>query len=121
MKLIIERSKWLHGEGSEESRLLRSEDGKMCCLGFFALSCNLTPDHISDEPTPNEVGIRMWDQNVADWLWDDASGLEAASYLSSDCQALMDINDSVIITEDDREKQIATIFASRGVEVEFVG
>ena len=46
MKLVIDRATWLRGEGHEQSYLLRECDGKMCCLGFFALACGLHPERI---------------------------------------------------------------------------
>lgn len=36
-KLIIDRSRWLRGEGCDASYLLRPADNKMCCLGFDML------------------------------------------------------------------------------------
>lgn len=47
-EFIISESKWLHGD-DKESFLLRESDGKMCCLGFFALQCNgLMPCEINN-------------------------------------------------------------------------
>ena len=48
MKFQIKRSEWLRGEGSENSYLLRSKDGKKCCVGFFANACGLNDDVIKN-------------------------------------------------------------------------
>ena len=113
MKLVIDRSTWLRGEGSDESRLLRSLDGKMCCLGFYSLACGLTDDHICDEATPDEIGKVAWPED-AQWMWDQWD-------LSDDCEELISTNDLGVLLEQEREQIIATIFAKHGVEVEFTG
>jgi hypothetical protein len=37
LKVIVDRERWLRGEGSNASALYR-EDGKMCCMGFAAIA-----------------------------------------------------------------------------------
>ena len=121
MKLIIDRSKWLRGEGAEKSALLRPEDGKLCCLGFYAQVCGIEAEAMSGASTPTDVPDHdgMWGPS-ADWLFDHEYG-----DVSADCHRLMKCNDyfSIFdeINEEDRERDIAAIFAQYGVEVEFVG
>ncbi len=52
-KFIVQKSKWLRGEGP--SRLPRSCDNKMCCLGFVSLACGLERDDILDVSLPSGV------------------------------------------------------------------
>ena len=52
IKVYIDRNRWLRGEGSGVSRLLRSTDGKMCCLGFCMLALGRTEEQIRDVTTP---------------------------------------------------------------------
>lgn len=47
-RVVVDRSKWLRGEGSYKSRLLRPADGRMCCMGSAALAKGLSKDEIRD-------------------------------------------------------------------------
>lgn len=110
-KLVIDRSRWLRGEGHGESYLVRSCDGKMCCLGFYALACGDDPEVLRNERSPAEV----WDKTrIPGWLIDGAgNNTEIAD-------ALMKINDSETMPAVEREGKIWEIFANHGVSVEFV-
>lgn len=110
MKLIIDREKWLRGEGPDDSFLLRRDDKKMCCLGFYALACGLDQIDICQTREPaNIVGLLV---GKADWLLK----LDGGKIENSDsAKELMRINDA-----DGDEKLIAQRFAENGVEVEFI-
>ena len=45
-KFVVDRSKWLRGEGFQDSFLLRPADDKQCCIGFLAGACGFTKEHI---------------------------------------------------------------------------
>ena len=51
--LTIERSKWLRGHVEES--YLRDDQGRMCCLGFDAVACGLTPEQITWIAEPSEL------------------------------------------------------------------
>jgi len=112
MKLVIDRAKWLRGEGSGPSRLLRKSDHKRCCIGFLCsalgvpdaqmenvggsqniASCGLLPDWLSELPTPIH----------------DPDLFEAYH-----------ANDDESLSEEDRERSVATILAKHDVQVEFI-
>jgi hypothetical protein len=44
MKFVIDRSKWLRGEGTGDSFLLRPSDGKMCCVGQMCKQLGVSDD-----------------------------------------------------------------------------
>lgn len=113
-KLVIDRTKWLRGEGSEASRLLRPSDGKMCCLGFYSLSCGLTDKDIQNIPAAPEIAEIP---EVMDWLIEDCGNRIVHS---DDAAELMDYNDTPPIRDTDREAHITEIFAKHGIEVEFI-
>src|SRR5271166_1340196 len=102
MELIIERDKWLRGEGYERSFLLREEDGKMCCLGFFCLQTGASQEDINQYQTP----IDIKKEKRADWLIQS----DAQFIVSEACSSLMEINDeiaessSAYVSEAEREK-----------------
>lgn len=112
MKLTIDRTKWLRGEGSERSYLLRTEDGKYCCLGFFSIACGLTDEQISNIHSPIDLTDQVNDPNFEKLL--EKPGNSYFAY------KLMDLNDLQTITEQGRELELTSMFAEEGIEVEFI-
>ena len=115
MKFTIDRKRWLRGEGSDKSFLLRPSDGKMCCLGFYALACGVS------EWTITGASLPRWAHTYpehAQWLF----GSRRSALCESPCETLAAINDDMfsITTEAIREEKIVAVFAQYGVEVEFV-
>jgi len=123
MDLIIDRSKWLRGEGSQRSKLLREEDGKMCCLGFYALACGLTPEQIKGVSSPDQPEIKEAFADKASFLFLYNSG--APLERSNTCAILMGDNDAYVSdmameSEEERERLITLNFANNGVTVKFI-
>jgi hypothetical protein len=116
MKLTIKRSEWLRGEGEDNSRLLRSHDGKKCCLGFLATSLSCTDDQIEDQWSPACVPTLPWPEGFT------AKSKYADNDVATNaaCQDLMTLNDDQHLSERDREFAIADEFKRFGIEVEFV-
>jgi hypothetical protein len=119
MKLTIDRSTWLRGEGSTNAYLRRKEDGKQCCLGFYCAALGLDSGKLVDVKSP--IGIEA--------LYKDTLfPIEAAKWLfggnvfnvSEECYQLTIANDTLAIAEDKREETVKEIFAKHDVEVEFV-
>lgn len=110
-KLTIDRTKWLRGEGSRPSKLLRPEDGKMCCVGFYCLANGIPEAKISNEAWPG-----------TDWSLIPSMQWLVAPYIiqSKMEQNLSWLNDTQEITEDERELLIAELFAKHDVEVRFI-
>ena len=114
MKLKINRKRWFRGKGSEESKLLRAEDRKMCCLGFYLRACGVSVRGLTDETLPSDMLEDV--PKKARWLLKKTNEFEN----SSDCQYLIDQNDTEELNELTREKRIAARFQKHGVDVEFV-
>lgn len=110
MKLVIDRSKWLQGEASVVSMLLRPQDGKMCCLGFYCLALGAPEKSINRVHTPlgdegDEWLPTLIDKVVlekAEWLFDGTTVVEATAgkkespwKVSADCLSLMQVNDDM--------------------------
>jgi hypothetical protein len=128
MKLVIDRAKWLRGEGSSTSRLLRPSDKKMCCLGFYGIACKVSEDSLMSCTTPdglNGEGASFWLWTKAKkggaWLFSRKNYLPNRNVISQACQKLMKANDNIDLPEANREQEIADLFFQHGVEVEFVG
>lgn len=112
MKYIIDRTKWLRGEGSYDSYLLRSSDGKMCCLGQVSMQCGVMQDDLGGVSAP----LLLADAQrilLPSWLFDGGSH-------SEDATLAMTENDD--LDEDDglREEILKGIFADHGDQLEFI-
>jgi hypothetical protein len=112
MKLVIDRSKWLRGEDGKDTSLLRLEDGKMCCLGFYCHALGFRAAELRDVPDPEDLNHY---RPVPDWLIADDG-----SNNSQDCCDLINVNDESSFNDFMREAFIKETFAKHGVEVEFV-
>jgi len=118
-KLIIDRRRWLRGEGEDNERsfLYRSSDKKMCCLGFYCRAIGYSIADIRDVSTPVYAGSNSnYEEEIPAALkplidkgWDTA--------LSS---RLMCENDDQGLTLEVRENRIRDGFKEMGVEVEFI-
>jgi hypothetical protein len=53
MKFIIDRTKWLRGE--RDSKLLRSDDGKQCCIGQVCSQLKVDDSRLRDVGTVNSI------------------------------------------------------------------
>lgn len=111
MKLTIDRPTWLRGEGGDASALLREKDGKMCCLGFYALACGMEKEDIVGRGGPRSVTMTTDTPLPEQMQWLMCGPAEH----SGDATALMVENDNHA-----KEERIAELFAKHGVEVEFV-
>ena len=54
----IDRATWLHGEGADNSYLLRPTDGKMCCLGHYLKAVGIEEEAITSVDTPCQYLIK---------------------------------------------------------------
>lgn len=112
MKLVIDRKRWLRGEGENASFLLR-DDGKMCCLGFFACAIGVPQEQLLGAIEPGQLPECPWPE----WLLRTDG---ATRRHTSTAAILAETNDSTACDANAREERIASIFASHGVEVTFV-
>jgi hypothetical protein len=77
--------------------------------------CGYKKAAIEDRPTPETLtSTKRWPA----WMIVEHEG---SFHDSDDTCSLMACNDNTDIRGDEREKEIAAIFARHGVEVEFVG
>lgn len=112
-KLVIDRSRWLRGEGGHTSALLRSGDRKMCCLGFLGLACGVPPDRMEGWADPTTAPHPAWPT----WISDDGGVTQ------QDCvvNELVRLNDVEALPDAEREACLSRLFAEKGgVEVEFI-
>ena len=116
MKLSITRSNWLRGEGPISSFLLREEDSKMCCLGFLAKACGAQDGDIVNSKIPSYAKKVSWPKGIVT-VTDSELG-----YSTDLTIELMEVNDlhNKNLSDSIRETKLKEMFASIGIEVEFV-
>ena len=64
--LTIDRAVWYRGQGPEESKLLRSEDGRRCCIGLYLQACGVPDNALRGKP----VAVQLFNIALppeADW------------------------------------------------------
>lgn len=127
----INRKRWLRGEGSEESCLLNTKTGKMCCLGFFAKQSKIPKNYIENVDTPCSArmllnGTKVYSSNckvisrpAKSIKWN--TKLLSGEFHSATGDTLMDVNDDEEISDEIREKKITSLFKRIGITVKFIG
>jgi hypothetical protein len=110
---VIDRSIWLRGE-SGKSYLLRSRDGKQCCLGIFAHQCGVPKSALRNNGIPDTISVE-WQSHLPHWMF---VGIEM---IDDGVVLLMRDNDMPGLSEEERERRIKEGFAKFGVEVSFTG
>jgi hypothetical protein len=118
MELVIDRQRWLRGEGAKHSRLLREQDRRMCCLGFLSIACGLSEDSIEGTSTVEELadnGLEL--PSVLEQLVDEQGERRMSTRLAG---RLMAENDDPRKDEAYRERTIAELMERIGVEVTFI-
>jgi hypothetical protein len=113
MKLVIDRVKWLRGEGTMASRLLRSQDKKMCCIGFLCRAYGVLDGALEDVRSSQD----LLTFDLPAWLKDN-DFIGAGKY--SDLFEAYSANDDKGWNESMREERIITLFIKHDVEVEFI-
>lgn len=113
---VIKRSEWLRGEGATESRLLRSTDGKRCCVGIYARALGVPDEAVCEGLWPLNANFNP--ERKTDCRWRIQAESEASWLLHAMATGLSELNDGLRIPGN-REQGIAAIFAANGVTVTF--
>lgn len=122
-KVVVDEQKWLHGETSEDSFLLRASDRKMCCLGFACVQGGVEEGDLEQVEMPYMVSPRPADKvpgnllgrwvDLASRLNDTPNGREPLGWeMTKPVELVKD--------DEDRKKQLIKLFAEQGIELEFV-
>jgi hypothetical protein len=114
--LTIDRSRWARGLPMEGGTYLldpSGDTGKQCCVGIYLSSLGVEDAELAWKETADDVTSPLPDE--ANWLISQGS-----SFRSEVADKLYSENDRDQ-SEEDREQEIAALFAEQGIEVEFVG
>lgn len=114
--VVINRDRWLRNECSSRSRLLRTADGKMCCLGFYLGVCGVPKEDLEDISAPPDVRAAVL-PDEASWLIKPGN---FGNVNTDEASCLMHLNDEESDDDAGREEAIRKRFADHGVDVQFV-
>ncbi len=123
-RLEISRKKWINGSNClmscENSTFgytsLINEKNKMCCLGFYGLSCGVPGKVLKLRQDPiNVISSIGFTKTKFDELV-NSRGIKNSRI----CNKLIDINDNPDITNESRENLLKKKFREIGVLVKFV-
>jgi hypothetical protein len=121
-KFTIDRSKWACGPNGSTSvlgNLLRDDDGRMCCLGFYAIACGATEKEILGRGDYEDSTIGP--STIAKLPTDLVKPLPEDTVVSSTVHdKLIRANDAKT-TRARREARIKKLFKSIGVTLRFAG
>lgn len=116
-KFTVDRRTWLRGEGGVSSKLMRSSDGKMCCLGFLGEACGLTKTALRDNGDFTDLSRPLIAEIPQELVKrGDHVGLYSNTEIATQ---LMNLNDETGIDDIERERSLTCIFAQIGLTVEF--
>jgi len=105
-KFTIYRRSWSRGENS----VLYDGQGRGCCLGHFAQDIlGLSRDRLYDRADMEDVF----------GLGQGIEGVALFRRIDTEAKAIA-LNDSVGLTEEEREEKLKALFAAEDIEVEFV-
>jgi hypothetical protein len=116
--LTIDRSKWRRG-GSMDYELrgptrLLNEKGYMCCLGFDALACGLTPDDIRNAIDPETMHTRFANEGKVLPVGYAEKRVRDDGRLSLAAGSAVRANDDDLISEDQRELRVRDALLNLG-------
>jgi len=121
MKFIIDRTKWLRGEGYKQSRLLRPSDGKQCCLGQIGRQCGLSVRSIKDQIGPSDA-VQKFHSTRMKWP-EPLRPTPAIGGISCDpdlSRTMMLVNDDTDISDSEREARLIDLAKVEHIELEFI-
>ena len=115
----ISRAYW--GTGDEGGVLLDSTTGKMCCLGFYSLACDIPKERIVGLSYPFEIESTSYTKSrlfQTNWLKLSKKGIKdsIARFLGEINDAEQGVNRKIAT----KEAKISKIFADNGITVTFV-
>jgi len=137
VELWIERSRWArskvverqavflgrtHGhkttEGINGGSALLNKNGGMCCLGFYARACGVSPLKVYGKGTPSELDSKKYPEQMNWLLNENRYGDE--SEVANELIGTNDNADMDYPCAREQEKRIRQLFAEQGIKIRFV-
>jgi hypothetical protein len=118
--LVIDRTKWLRGEGHLGSMLFRPSDTKMCCLGFDCIAGGLDEQAITFGTLSLKLGAMGKVTDLPESVRWQVRGGDGTTVNSSLAHRIFVVNDNEALSEESRECQLTGLFAKVDVELQFI-
>lgn len=115
---VINEDQWIHGTKEKwvSNSGLRLDDGKMCCLGFYAQSCGVKAMDLLGLGEPCELSSTLIRSNKKlELLFDEPLAL----IQKPEVDELIEVNDQDGLTLAQRKSKVKKLFRELGVKVEF--
>ncbi len=109
---VISRSKWSRGKGKDTCIL--NEMGERDCIGFFLQACGATDAQLLRVDEPIDV--------IQKYGW-ECSLIECCGevrFQNVICRAIISVNDNPIIKDQERERQLKSLFQKINVTLNFI-
>ena len=113
-ELAIDRSKWKRGSPNSHDTYLLDDDGKMCCLGFYALACGVDEESIRNKTEPDALEFEIPGLSYED---EEAITIRNTGFT----QNAIPINDSKTMGGAEREEALIRLFKEDGRKLTFEG
>lgn len=110
-EFVVQRSKWLRGDPMNSALL--DEDGCRCCLGFVSSQCGVPDRHMLERATPSVI-LHSTEPVVGVLV--QATARRKHTELA---RHAIPLNDSAMLTDDEREAKLAALFAEHGYALRF--
>jgi hypothetical protein len=112
----IDRKRWYRGMNFGSALL--KQNGKMCCLGFYAKACGLPNKMLCDVETPADVMECAVYLDHCNTEW--ATKLVKRESDTDTTQRIVYVNDDTTLTDTIREKRLIALFKRINIAVKFV-
>lgn len=106
---------WARG-GKNGAAALLNEGGYMCCLGFLGEACGVPLEDMHDWAIPAELTEESIDLLPKELIRQDVEVPVTTAF----CDDLMDTNDSVYTTDQEKIEKLTKRFSEIGIEIKFV-
>ncbi len=113
-ELVIDRSKWKRGSPNAHDTYLLDDDGKMCCLGFYALACGADEESILNRGEPDGLEFEIPGLSYG---YEETGGIRNTSFTAM----AIPINDRKTMGEAEREEVLIRLFKEDGIDLTFEG
>jgi hypothetical protein len=122
LPVVVDRAHWLRGKTGFGSMLLRSDGevvdgGKMCCLGFVALAIGCSREEIVGVSSPLSKAFLPKVSPHTSRIFPGLGSRHGDAVIAY----AVAVNDSDAIQDDERERQLTSLFTQIGVDMTFTG
>ena len=111
-QFTIVRSEWSRGKGKDTCILneMRERD----CIGFFLKACGATDAQLLRLDEPIDVIIKYgWESKLVE-------GCGEVLFQTVICRAIISVNDNPILKDQERERQLISLFRQMNVNLNFI-